>query len=323
MKRNWIILGVIVAAVLLTGCGTQKREPVSIEKIPYERMNYQTVEVQRGDLNPEVTVTLKAEEYELLIYSMADPQLELDKVCVSVGDKVQEGDLLVAFKSGEIEEKMAGYEEEIAQMKLMIEHYSNLMRIDPELDYSEDLRQMNEDLYVKQLYLEEEQAKLEGYQIRAKRSGTIKEIDEYLKSGYYQPGNDLITEACGTEDYTAETDAPELFSQGESYTAYCGAVGYEVRLKEIKGNVLTFEAVSDMSSVLEGDTPTITVYGEPLHDVLYVDKNAVHQMENASFVYVLGEDDYRSVVWVRTGARSGNDWVIEEGLSEGEKVTLD
>lgn len=322
VKLKKIIWITVVLPVLLSGCAAQKREVVTIEKMPYERTAYQTVEVQQGDLNPEVTIILGAEGYEILNYSMTNPELQLDKVYVSVGDKVQEGELLASFKSGSLEENIAGYEEQITQMQLMVEHYTNLMKIDAELDYRQDIEQLRQDINVVQLYLEEAQEKLAGYQIIATRSGTIKAMDEYLQNGYYQPGKNLITEACGTGNYTAETEDADIFSVGTAYTAYSGAVGYEVRLKDSTDGILTFEPISDMSSVSDADTLTITVDAAPLSNVLYVDKDAIHRTDDASFVYVVSEDGYRDAVWVKTGAQVGDYLVIEEGLSGGEKVAL-
>lgn len=156
-KRKGTCLAVCIGSGLLTGCASQSAEVVTIERTPYEKAAYQTVEVQKGD-------------------------------------KVQKGDLLVSFQSDSIERAIADYENQIEQKELLMEHYTNYMQIDGSLDYSTDITMLKEDITVAELYIEEAEDKLAGYQIVAESPGTITAIDEYLQNGYYKPGTDLITE---------------------------------------------------------------------------------------------------------------------------------
>lgn len=306
---------------LLTGCSPQKAELVTIERTPYEKTVYQTVEVKTGDIYPEFTLTLRAEGYERKIYGAANEELKLDHVYVSVGDKVQEGDLLVSFQSDSIEQTIADYENQINQNQLLIEHYTNLMKIDDSIDYSLDIAMMQKDITVAELYIEEAENKLAGYQIVAESAGTITAVDEYLQNGYYKPGTNLITEICGTGNYTAVSTEDYSFQVGETYTAVSGVAAYELKLVEISDQVLTFRPISDMSSVSDADTLTITIEKPQLTDVVYVEAAAVNKTGDRSFVYVLDEDGYRDVVWVTTGDIMDGYYVITSGLSGGERVT--
>lgn len=314
--------------LLLGGCGSGGQQAAIIEQEPYEKITYQTAEVQRGDLNPSITLTLSAEGYEQIKYNATNEELKLDKLHVSVGDKVQKGDILVSFESESIGRLIADYEEQKNQNELLVEHYENLMRIDASADFSDDIANLKEDIQVAKLYIEEAKSRLSDYQIVAKEAGTITEINDYLRDGYYKPGATLLTEVCGTGNYSAATEETEVFTVGETYTAEAGVASYELRLVDITEEVLTFEPISDMSSVSKANELTITVEKPPLTDVVYVDKDAIQIVEGEEstqdtyFVYVMEEDGYRKAVFVTTGDQINGYIVITQGLNGGEKVTL-
>lgn len=325
-KTGRNMTGSILAGLLgigfLTGCGASGREVAVIERLPYEKMSYRTAEVQRGDLTPEFTISLSAEGFEQIGYDMTNEDLQLDKVYVSVGDKVKKGDLLVSFQSDSIEQVITDYTEQKKQKELLIEHYTNLMAIDGSVDYSSDITMLKKDILVAELYIEEAEEKLADCQITAKEDGTITAINEYLRNGYYMPGKNLITEVSGTGNYMAVTREAGEFTVGEIYIATADVVDYELRLTSIKDQTLVFEPVSDMSAVSEAETLTMTVKKPQITDAVYVDADAVHQAEDRFFVYVLDEEGYRDAVWVTTGDEVDGYYVITGGLSGGEKVTL-
>lgn len=314
--------------IFLCGCDSKSHQAVIIEREPYEKISYQTAYVQRGELKPSVALELRAEGYEQIKYRAVNEELEVENLHVSVGDKVEKGDLLVSFKSDSINQTIADYEEEKKQKELLVEHYENLMRIDAAADYQADIKMLKQDIYVAQLYIEEAEKKLSDYQIVAKEAGTITEISEYLQNGYYNPGANFMTEVCGTGNYSARTEDAELFTVGETYVAKDGVVSCELRLTDISEGVLTFEPVSDMSAVSESDTLTLTVEKPELSDVVYVDKAAVQMKEGEDgtsetyFVYVVKENGFRRAVPVTTGDTIDNYIVITQGLEGGEKVTL-
>ena len=69
MKKNirpmWVFAGM---GLLLNGCMSTGQEVVTIEQEPYEKISYQTVQVEKGDLNPSVTLTLNVEGFEQIQY---------------------------------------------------------------------------------------------------------------------------------------------------------------------------------------------------------------------------------------------------------------
>lgn len=317
------------AMSLLSGCGKTSYEAVTITKVPYERLEHQTVEVKRGDLKPSVTVTVKVGGYTQKQYGMEKKDLELDTVYVSPGDTVRTGDLLVSFKNENLQNTIEQYTEQKEQDRLMIEHYQRLMQIDAEADYSTDIAMLQEDMQVAGLYVEEAQNRLNSYQIVAQEDGTVIRLNDYLQNGYYVPGKSLLTVMCGNGNYTAETTEPEAFAVGEVYTAQAVGESYQLKLVSVDGNTLTFEPAGDVTGAWDESRLTITVEQEAVKDAVYVNAKAVHEVTDDSdkpvawYVYVLDEEGFQTPVFVTTGPSIGDSVIITDGLKGGEKVTVE
>lgn len=330
-RKNILALMISSAPLLLlAGCGSAKDGIVVVEKMPYERIEHATTEVKRGNIKPSVTVSIQVGGYTEKEYGMTNKSLKLDKVYVSVGDHVRQGDVLVAFQNESLEETIAGYTEKKEQNRLLVEHYSRLMQINPELDYSADIASLEEESRVAQLYIEEAQNRLNAYQIIAQEDGTVIKMNEYLQNGYYVPDRSLLTVLCGEGSYTARTSEPDAFLEGEIYTAQAYGEEYELMLTDIEGESLTFEPVSDMSGVWEAKELTLVVEREAVEDAVYVEAEAVHEVMDDTdttavgrYVYVVDDEGFQMPVWVGTGLTVGDYVLITEGLDGGEKVTLE
>lgn len=321
-RRRSIFFVGVCAFLVSTGCGRPERKVVTIEHPPYEKIAYETVQVQRGELRQELELKLRQEGYHKITYDAANGELQLDTVYVTVGDKVEQGDLLVSFQSESIQQKIDSYREQYTQKQLLVEHYTKLMQIDSSLDYREDISRLKQDIEVAKLYMEEAEEKLSRYQIVAKESGTITEMDSYLQNGTFVPGRSLITQVCGSGKYQTAPPEDYAFDIGERYSASVGQVAYELEVSEINENAVVFTPVSDISSVSDADTLVIVIQPPVLHDVVYVNAEAVKEADELYYVYVQDEEGYREAVKVTIGERVAGQLVITSGLSGGEKVTL-
>lgn len=322
-KKYRAAIAAAMTTALCAGCTNSRMEVVTIEREPYERIQYQTVEVKRGDLQPEFTLTLKADGITQITYDAVSSDLQLDTVYVSVGDKVRKGDLLVSFRSDSIQKKITDYKEQCEQMELLAEHYTRLMAINRETDYSNDIAMLTEDIAVAKLYIEEAEEKLADYQIIAEDAGTVTAMDQYLKDGYFVPGKNLITQVCGNGRYSATLPENGTLTVGDIYTAKLGAMTYDMRVAEVTEKTVIFEPVTDMSAVSDADRLTMVVKKPELSNAVYVEEKAVHEGEAGNFVYLLDEDGYRNAVFVTVGDKVDGYYVITDGLAGGEKVTLE
>ena len=181
-KKKYIsrlTLTAAITSILFSGCGVAQKELAQTDRASYEKISYQTVTVQSGSLTPQTTISLSAQGYTRFSYGATNTELTLEKVNVAVGDHVKKGDILVAFKSGEIQKKIEDYSGQISQNKLLAEHYRAIMKIDDTQDYSSDIAQLDKDTEVAQLYLDEAEEKLSRYQITASEDGTITAMNNF------------------------------------------------------------------------------------------------------------------------------------------------
>lgn len=193
-KKKYIgrlTLATAITSILFSGCGAAQKELAQTDRASYEKISYQTVTVQSGSLTPQTTISLSAQGYTRFSYGATNTELTLEKVNVAVGDHVKKGDILVAFKSGEIQKKIEDYSGQISQNKLLAEHYRAIMKIDDTQDYSSDIAQLDKDTEVAQLYLDEAKEKLSRYQITASEDGTITAMNNSLLAGVFEPVSDM------------------------------------------------------------------------------------------------------------------------------------
>ncbi len=321
-KWGLILPGIFTAMCLLTGCGASDRKVVTVQHDAYEKMDYQTIDVVRGDLEPSITLTLTADSYEILQYGTNNEELELEKVYVSVGDKVKKGQKLVTFKSDAIQKTIDENEEQYNSNVQLVEHYEKLMKIDSSLNYKEEIKQLRDDIAVESLYIGEAKKKLEDYQLVAKKDGTIIAMDDMIMNGLMNCGDSLISQACGSGKYKAQRPDGYNFKVGQTYEASADNLKFSLEVSEVTDKNIIFTPKTDMSTLSEAEDLSMTIKKKKLTDVVYIPKEAVSTKGGMEFVFTVDKDGYLDAVEVKTGDTVGENVVIKEGLSGGEKVTV-
>lgn len=328
ISRVKIGIVAVMSTCIFAACGATKQQVVTITNPSYEKLNFQTAEVKRGDLSTSVELELAAEGYEEVSYRVFKDGLEVDKVYVSVGDRVKKGEVLVSFKSEAIYQKIADFEDDKSQKELLLQHYENLMQIDEEMEYESDINMLREDIQVAQLYIEEAKNLLADYRIVAEGDGIITDISDYLQNGVVEPDVQLMEQATGTGRYLAEVADTSLYAVGEVYTVSIDEMECELQLAAIEGQTLVFEPVSGAALVSVDDELTLIREMPEQKDVVYVNRHAVCTIngngkeEDTYCVYVMQENGFQRAVFVTPGERIGNDIIIKEGLNGGEKVVI-
>ncbi len=327
MRHRRIFL-LIMAVLTLCGCGADHRQVVTITHPAYEKINYRTTEVQRGDLTTSMTVKLTAEGYMETVYRAPKDEFALEEVYVSVGDRVEKGDILVSFESEKIRRTIADYEDEISTKELLVQHYENLMQADKDRDYEADIKMLREDMQVARLYIEEAEKLLAAYQIVAGEDGIITDVSEYLQNKVTEPGVELVTLVSGTGRYLASVSDISMFAVGDVYTADGDGIEYELRLAQIDDKTLIFEPVLGTKILSAEEFLMLSIELPKQENVVYVNRHAVCTIkgdageENTYCVYVMQENGYQRAVFVIPGERIGENIVIAEGLEGGEKVVI-
>ena len=329
MKKS--LVGIIICSLgcsmLLTGCGNSKEEERANVRISeYEKITYETVSVERGDIVPTLTLEVTSDTFQRKNYFPRQDEMEVDQIYVTEGDMVTEGQTLVSFKAGDISEQITGYENQRTEDQLLIDHYTRLMEIDENADYTEEIKTLKQDIEVCSLYIQELNAKLSSYSIIAEGQGTVIMVSDLLDYGVVNSGDNVLTVIYGTGEYYATTTDNYDFKVDEIYEATYANSTYSLRLVSIEkiegeeGRKLNFAMAVD--GVTGVEKMAMVLEKPALKDVLYVPEDCVFFVEEKAYVYTLDDNGFREAVSVTVGQTIEGMTVIESGLNEGEKVVI-
>jgi membrane fusion protein (multidrug efflux system) len=75
--------------------------------------------------------------------------------------------------------------------------------------------------------------------------------------------------------------------------------------------------------LLPGQFGRVRYVSDHLNGALLVPQRAVQQSQSIQTVYVVGADNKVEVRPIKTGARVGESWIIQQGLNPGERVIVE
>lgn len=329
MKKS--LVGIIICSLgcslLLTGCGkSNEQERANIKISEYEKITYETVSVERGDIVPTLTLEVTSDTFQRKNYFPRQDEMEVDQIFVTEGDMVSAGQTLVSFKSGDISEQITSYENQLTEDQLLIDHYTKLMEIDKEQDYTEAIKTLKQDMEVCSLYIQELNAKLDSFSIKAEGNGTVIMVSDLLDYGVVNSGDNILTMIYGTGEYYATTDEDYDFKIDEIYEASYANSTYSLRLvsmEEVEGEAgIKLNFTMAVEGVTGVEKMIMTLNKPALKDVLYVSEEAIFYVDEKAYVYTLDENGFREAVAVTVGQTIDGMTVIESGLNEGDKVVI-
>lgn len=317
LKTAGLVLAFAAVAVM-SGCN----EPVQAEKVTiprkiYEKADYVTAMVNKGDMKPVLTLKLEAQIADQVKYSVDITDAEVDEVFVSLGDHVEAGQLLCSFKSDKTKKEIENYKAELEEKQLMLDHFTrlSLFELQPReytlkekkeyplyqqqedeinknrdkedkrrkaIDYDLTISQLQSDVNLAAAYLEEAEARLERCQIRAKEDGVISFISTGLLSGYVEPGAMVITETIGESSYVAYTIDDYDFRVGDTYEAEDESMSYDLTVTEVTEESsgtrkIVFAPAATLLDPPDGDSMIMTIQKTQLKDVIYVNSKAINK----------------------------------------------
>lgn len=334
MRKNnlffWTLLPIIICFFTLIGCGERETgDLINIDRNIYQKNEFKTVMVQKGDINPVMNLTLKPVDVREIQYSVNEEELEVEDVFVDVGDRVYAGQTLISFKSEELKKNIDKYSSELVKKELLLSHYQRINNIDlkdRDDKYGLILKELQDDVEIARLYLEEEQERYASCQVIAKEDGVITYINKSLLSGSVDSEQTLIIENCGKNVYEAETEDKFKIDIGDIYIAEDGDSNIEMQIIDINEGEdgvrkIEFEAVDDILSV-SSSRLEMQIDKGGLADAIYVDASAIYKKDDKRFVYVVEGDGFLKPTYVELGDEIGNYIVVTSGLEGTEEVAI-
>ena len=101
----------------------------------------------------------------------------------------------------------------------------------------------------------------------------------------------------------------------------------ENSLNQVDPKTATFELQARFPNprhtILPGQFGRVRVQVAARKSAILIPQKAVQQLQSVQTVYTVGPDDKIETKTVTTGERSGNSWIIEQGLQPGDRVVVE
>lgn len=362
MRRKCLLLVCLAAVCLLSSCSLLPQEE-TVRTAPvvrsYVRPTYETVQVERGDLIQTAKVSCSYVPVQTASLSFAMDAEYIDRYMVQAGDSVEQGQLLAQLQLGDLETQIESAQNEIAVLKLQIEHEQKLFDLDlkrleittaqmdavqkeeayeqAQQSYAAAAQALRDSLTLKELMLDALEQDLAQRQIRAPFGGTITRVVSFKEGDMSQLGISVITLVDSTRSiFRASTEHWDQFEAGDRHEINVRTAAYEAvvtseselglapqqRVEGKKGYV--YFALTQPSFELEdGDSGTVEIVLDQRLDVLHVPAKAVSAANGQPIVYYLREDGMKAYKPVEAGVTINGRTEILSGLAQGESIIVE
>ncbi len=321
----------------------------------YEGTEFNMTTVKRGDIRDyrNIPCEFKQSNTENISIPM---WLTVDRVCVKVGDKVKEGDLLVELNSDDAEIDIDEIKYEIKKQKKIIEQTRRMC----ELEIAKQKIVLNEDISIKAIkenydvqissyeneldvlktQLSDARKEQSRYQIRASVAGTVTYVDTgaagYNQNGAHghDPGMNFGQDVTvvtvsdgGMPFFCADKDSSEyisMLSEGQQMKVTCVDKEYDtvVHFPEDEENMVYFMLDYVPDNISDGNIANAEYVIEEHKDVLYLPDSSVNKMGDSYVVYYEDENGLKSAKEVTVGLKAENKIEITGGLEFGDAVIV-
>lgn len=273
--------------------------------------------VVRGQLLAELANDQTEKKIAELEYRIGRNRMLLEDSKLNEDYEISARWLQFLYHSGNSKEEEEALKESIRQLQknyqLLREDYQDAIDLD-----NLELKKLREDAAVSRVY-----AEMNGVVswVRSNLEGSTSIRGEVIMKVIDNSECLFIVE--GTEyAHLFEEDVPVEMS----ITFGRGAGQYEILpyRKDEWADRLTFSLPGEYdSSVIDvGTSGTIRVAVDKSTQVLAIPSQAVHLAEDATYVYVVGEDNMREIRWIEVGLYGDENVEVTAGLEKGELVIV-
>lgn len=340
MRRGsrWLCLCAIVG-VMLSGCGILPTEeefdaaPVVKE---YEGGNIGKYTVVKGDMVQSESLAVQYQGTRKVDLAGAEGGSRIKKICVSKGQNVKKGDVLVQEYLEEEEEALKSNERQIESLQLQISQARQMKKRELEQlnrtggskeekenvrsQYDAQIRNCESSLKLTRLDIKELQEAIRGATMVSEINGKVIFVDKSFEGGYANEENTLVTvQATKKNRFRCQTEYAGHFKEGQEVTVLVFGQQYKTTVKKAKGDLLYFYPRQALS--LKNAVPgTVDLVLKEKKNVLYVPTALVFEMGGKKVVYVEGKKGVKETREVTTGVQIQNQIEITGGLKENEQI---
>lgn len=358
MYKKIALLSISAAMVFLSGCSLLPKEesfPAAPVAETYVKDEYVKVQVERGDIIDQVSIscTYQAARAEDIKYP-ADGAV-IEEMYVEIGDLVKAGDLVALLDTGTLPEQIKETEEQIGELALNLrqekeskelsennrkalaaamreagqEEQASSLEIPS--DYNKKIRELEEELYIKEKYRDELAKKMEACRIRAGIGGTVSYIFRTGDKEKIRTDVTLMKIVDSSSCYfVAEGAEKGWFTEKEKVVIHMKEGDYTAKITdagtsmagEKAGEIYLLPELPD-PALTAGSTGTIYYIRQQKENVLYLPSKGVIESDKGYFVYIEDPDGLKTVREIETGLIAGGKTEIISGLKEGDSIILE
>lgn len=288
------------------------------------------------------------------------PRVEgwIEEIHFREGNSVRQGDLLYTIQDDELQDRVAASQAEVAQAHVLLaKAKADLDRVKPLVEMNAlskrelDAAQASYDAQAEavaaaQSHLNNAQTQLSYTRITSPISGTIGiskvQVGDYVSKSIGQNAINTVSAvgalrvrfAISENDYlkyrkmidAGEMKNPDvqfILSDGSLFPE-TGRIDFADRTVDpATGSLLVQAVVDNKTRILKpGQYVKVRFVYSEMENAILVPQQAINQLQNIYQVFVVNDSSKIRPRPVKTGARIGSNWVIEDGLKPGEKVAL-
>lgn len=350
MKRILTLL--LITAFVFTGCGAGQ-ETTAIEEEAYTAVEVETLKPMNLYIENLMTAKVFADKDVFVIPLMAG---KVEKINVSVGDKVQKDDVLFVMDKDDIQKQVnqayaayeaakAGFNVSAAQIQSAKDNLGRIEKLYeegavPETQY-EQAKLAASDKSLEAAKMGVEQARvaysnaasmLKNAEVKAPISGLVSSISivegEFATSS--NPPVTIVDSDSITIEFGVAASIVNKVNKGDVVDVEISSAGYknEAIINSVSSSADIMTNLYTVSIVLENDGTIkpgmfakVYLKTDKIDNTFAVKTEAVKEREDKKFLFV-AEGDNTVEKEVTTGLDTGAYIEIKTGLSEGDKVIV-
>ena len=329
-KKSILFLLIPIISIVLSSCYLfpKEEEILAPPLIEPAEITYSVIEVERGDIERKLTSfgSFVSIEQSNVFYEGTSGRLEY--IEVSIGDEVEQGQILAKLETGNLENRIMI--QELSHRKVEIA-YERALETDAD-KYSLELAEI--DLELADIALESLKNELERSILRASISGSAVYVDSRVREGDWvnefqtivriADPNRLQLECSGTNIAEFKTGmVVEVRIGEETYSGKIVSTPADVPYggDENLRKVIRIDLDDQPETVKLGDSANVSYTIEKSENTIVIPKQVIRTFVNRKYVMLL-EDGLRVERDIETGIETVTQAEIISGLSEGEVVIV-
>ena len=249
-----------IAACMMCGCGILPTEE-EFDAAPlvkeYSDENVGKYTVTRGDMVQSESIAVQYEGTKKSDVYGTDDGIRIKKICVSKGQHVKKGDVLLQEYLEDEEESLKTGKRQVSTLTLQISQAKQMRQRELEqlnrtggskeekenvkTQYDAQIKSCRSSLELAKLDIQSLEETIREASLKAPISGTVTFVEKSLEGGYANQENLLVTiRAAKKNRFSCKTEYTSRFSQGSEATVMVMGQQYKTTVKKGKGKQIYF-----------------------------------------------------------------------------------